>query len=178
MRDPFKMLTPWQWACAGLAAEVFAEAVITKAQETPYFHITEPKTGEVYMERWWLFNGFPPMTDGGKGEAKYPELPSVRVHHIVRPDSDRHLHNHPWNAVSIILKGQYTELRENGKHYTRRAGDVVSLNADTYHSITKVSEGGVWTLFITGEWQHTWGFQVNGQMIPWREYLGIPEGEG
>jgi hypothetical protein len=31
----------------------------------------------------------------------------------------------------------------------------------------------VWTLFITWRYQGTWGFDVDGSKVPWREYLGI-----
>src|SRR5882757_10670128 len=35
----------------------------------------------------------------------------IRVHHIMLSDYDC-LHDHPWNFVSIILKGSYVEARE------------------------------------------------------------------
>lgn len=178
MRNPFTALTPLQWAVLGRACTSFDRTIIDKAKETPYFHIRDPQTGEVYMERWWLFNGYPALADGGKGQVPHPDMPSVRVHHILRPDNDRHLHNHPWDAVSIILAGWYDERRADGRLYRRSAGDVVGLEASTFHSIEQVSPGGVWTLFITGEWQQSWGFQTSAGFVGWRDYLGIPEGEG
>jgi|SRR5215217_130732 len=180
MRNPFTLLTPLQWACVGAAAKspALCNVIIGKAQQTPYFPITDPKTGEVYMERWWLYNPEPAKV-AVPGRIPFdPARPSARVHHIMRPDSDRHLHNHPWDAVSIILAGWYDERRADGQLYRRSAGDVVGLEASTFHSIEGVSPGGVWTLFITGEWQHTWGFQTEHGFIPWRVYLDIPEGEG
>lgn len=35
----------------------------------------------------------------------------VRVHHILRPDADRELHDHPFDFTSIILSGGYWEYR-------------------------------------------------------------------
>lgn len=178
MRNPFTLLTKLQWAGVGRACTVFSHLIVDKAKETPYFHIRDPKTGEVYMERWWLFNPEPSKVPGEEGRVWHPDLPSARVHHIMRPDSDRHLHNHPWDAVSIILDGWYDERRADGQLYRRSAGDVVGLEASTFHSIERVSPGGVWTLFITGQWQQSWGFQTEHGFVPWRVYLNVPEGEG
>jgi len=45
----------------------------------------------------------------------------------------------------------------------RNAGYTGPLLFGQYHRISKVSPGGVWTLFITGRKRGTWGFQVNGK---------------
>lgn len=36
---------------------------------------------------------------------------TLYLHHIARADQDEHLHNHPWNFTSLILKGGYVEIR-------------------------------------------------------------------
>lgn len=36
----------------------------------------------------------------------------VKLHHILRSDDDRDLHDHPWSFLSIILWGGYWEHRE------------------------------------------------------------------
>jgi hypothetical protein len=33
----------------------------------------------------------------------------VKLHHILRSDDDRDLHDHPWSFLSIVLKGGYWE---------------------------------------------------------------------
>ena len=41
-----------------------------------------------------------------------PRNVSAYLHHFLRPDGDRELHNHPWTwAFSIVLWGGYTEER-------------------------------------------------------------------
>lgn len=34
----------------------------------------------------------------------------IFIHKIELPDSDRHLHDHPWPFLAFIVKGGYTEL--------------------------------------------------------------------
>lgn len=166
--------------------------LIARAQRTPYFHITGPD-GSLYMGRWWLFNPYSPKQDGEGRRWRW--LPSVRIHHIMRPDSDRHLHDHPWNARTIVLRGWYEEERIRDAvtvdefldrlragydmdakqarcDFLRQRGYTGRLLFGQYHRIRAVSEGGVWTMFWTWRKQGTWGFDVDGVKVPWREYLG------
>lgn len=142
--------------------------LIARSARTPYLHILSADKQQTYMERYWLINPY----DHETGARKYRWLPwSVRVHRIMVPDRDRHLHDHPWNARTIILRGWYREKRINGT-WLRVRGDTQQLRHGEYHKITNVSHAGVWTLFITGPKKDTWGFLVDGQRVPWREYLG------
>lgn len=50
----------------------------------------------VYMRRWRFLNT--------------PWF-GIRLHHIIRSDYDRELHDHPFTFLSIILRGGYTEFR-------------------------------------------------------------------
>lgn len=50
----------------------------------------------LYMKRWRLI---------------HRKWFGVRIHHIVRSDGDRELHDHPFSFVSFILKGGYWEWR-------------------------------------------------------------------
>lgn len=166
--------------------------LIARAQRTPYTHITSADGASVYMGRWWLFNPYGRGPDGEATPARIPWLPSVRIHHIKRPDQDRHLHDHPWNARTIVLRGWYEEEREQecahlgtrdrswrgpGGTWVRGQGYTGRLLFGQYHRISQVSEGGVWTLFITWKKRGTWGFLVDGKKVPWRTYLGIEKGK-
>lgn len=166
-----------------LARPAVAGFLIRRAKRTPYFHITGPD-GSVYMERYWLFNPYP----ANSSDANKKRFPiSIRLHRIVRPDQDSHMHDHPWNARTFILRGGYTEVRplysdpdmREFAHLetalARTAGDTAALKFGEYHRITDVSNDGVWTLFVTGKYRGTWGFNVDGVKKPWREYLGIKE---
>ncbi len=151
----------------------YRDAVIKRAMRTPYSHITGPD-GSVYMRRFWLFNPYGRGPNGETLPARWGWLPSVRVHHIMRPDSDRHLHDHPWNARTIVLAGSYVEERPCpfARHLLqRREGYTGRLLFGEFHRIDRVSDGGVWTLFFTWRYRGTWGFLVDGNKIPWREYL-------
>ena len=144
-----------------LARPAVAQWLWRRAQRTPYLHLAG------YMERWWLFNGY--------DQPHYRAwLPSIRMHHILRADNERHLHDHPWNARTFILKGNYLEERQDGVFVLRVPGDTATLKFGEYHRIASVSTGGVWTLFVTWRKQGTWGFLVDGQKVPHREYLQQP----
>lgn len=145
-----------------LSNPTVARGLIRRAKRTPYFHL------DGYMNRWWLFNAYDQETH----TTKYPWFPwSVRIHHILRKDHDRALHDHPWNARTFILHGWYREVREDGQLIRRCAGDTARLNFGEFHSIREVSDGGVWTMFITSRFRGTWGFKVEGKKVPYREYL-------
>lgn len=171
--------------------------VIERAKRTPYYPIT--RTGnivEVYMDRWWVFNPYgKPGGVAGKTEApRWPWLPSIRVHHIHRADDDDHMHDHPWDARTIVLRGWYHEERpiprkgdslsqiwdfpevvDARETFARERGYTGPVKFNQFHRISQVSPGGVYTLWFTWRYQGTWGFLVDGKKVPWREYLGIPQ---
>lgn len=150
--------------------EPVANWIIARAQATPYFHL------DGYMDRWWFFNGYP-ADPGDKSDAErqaakpFPRLPSIRVHHILRDDLAQHLHDHPWNARTMILRGWYIERREQGPARVLRRGDTAAINFGEYHSIDAVSDGGVWTMFIVGRYGGKWGFNVDGTKVAPRDYV-------
>lgn len=170
--------------------------LIRRAQRTPYTHITSANGDDVYMGRWWLFNPYGRDAKGEQGPARFAWLPSVRIHHIRRPDQDRDLHDHPWNARTIVLRGWYREERISDgltaadlraqaaagvaaifqrTTFHRTMGYTGRLLFGQYHRINEVSPGGVWTLFITWKKRGTWGFLVDGKKVPWRQYLSQQE---
>ena len=170
------MLTRWFW---------LQNLIIGAAMKRPYFHLTG------YMDRWWLLPGA--AADDPKSQYRPPwwlrRLPiSIRLHHIKRPDGDRHLHDHPCDFRSIILSGYYVEERiavtvhdygvvpDYGRaRLWRRAGETYFASATEYHAIVAMPATGVWTLFVMyqslGPGWNRWGFLVDGKKVPWREYL-------
>lgn len=173
-----------------------ADWLIKRAQRTPYTHIYSPDGENLYMGRWWLFNGYDRAADGKTIPPRFASLPSIRIHHICREDRDRDLHDHPWNARTVILKGWYEEERpyqveaedverlrgmgipgidlvaiEAREIFMRDAGYTGQLLTGQYHRISEVAPGGAWTLFITWGQQDDWGFLVNGTKVPHRTYL-------
>lgn len=186
----------WRLLAKLLSRPAVSSWLIARAQRTPYLHIMSADGTEMYMGRWWLFN--PYNNETRERRLKWSPW-SIRIHHIKRADGDRDLHDHPWNARTIILRGTYTEQRLlDGKdpalhsllldsaakglpldgaftateYITRNPGDTAQLRFGEYHRIDEVSDGGVYTLFISGPYQGTWGFLVNGIKVPWRTYPG------
>lgn len=167
--------------------------LIRRAQRTPYTPIMSRDGRDLYMQRWWLLNPYGKDEQGEPTPARFSWLPSVRIHHILRPDNDRHLHDHPWNARTIVLQGWYEEERPTSSNtgqvpdeivkvgnqlrdvFKRRQGYTGRLLFGEYHRISEVSPGGVYTLFITWRKRGMWGFQVDGKKVPWREYLDIKD---
>lgn len=157
-----------------LANETVAENLIEAAKATPYLHLTG------YMDRWWLWNGYSSTDYSVPASKPFPKFPSLRIHHILRPDFDPDMHDHPWDARTFILKGWYIEERlVDGKivRFKRVAGDTATLKYGEFHNIIEVSEGGVWTLFLSYDWHGTWGFLVDGKKVPWTEYKNRSDGQ-
>lgn len=152
---------------------------IRRAQRTPYFHL------EGYMERWWLFRlgrwgHHDNETPGAQGPR--PVL-AARVHHILRSDAGRELHDHPWPFLTIILRGGYYEQRPFRGHLggapkvalteTRfhPPGSILFRCASDWHRLELEPGTTAWTLFITGPQLQRWGFLVEGAKVYWRTFL-------
>ncbi len=153
----------WQLVAFGCSRPAIARRLIARSQRTPYSHIPG------YMDRFWLFNAY--------GPGCWAWLPSIRIHHIMREDWDRHPHDHPWPWRTIVLRGWYWEHRlrvgELGLFsvHFRPPGCTASMPPGEFHRISRVSPGGVWTLFITWGLPKPWGFYVDGKKVDRRDYL-------
>jgi len=165
----------WKLLALILSQPFIANWLIRRSQRTPYAPIYSRDGQALYMDRWWLFNPYGKTPDGDTAPAKCTWLPSIRVHHICLPDDDLHEHDHPWDARTLLLRGWYIEERQTHGQETRvmRAGMTGAIRAGDFHRIARVSDGGVYTLFLTWCYIEEWGFNVSGRKVPWRQYLGI-----
>ena len=163
----------WRMIARLVSIPRVAQWLIARAQRTPYFHLGG------YMTRWWLFNPY----NLENRTKRWSWLPSIRLHNILRADDADHPHNHPWHARSIILTGAYAEERRDHELTeligldvdevgVKRAGDTYTLTPADFHNIVYVSREPVWTMFITWKHEQSWGFLVDGVVIPSREYTG------
>jgi hypothetical protein len=97
---------------------------------------------------------------------------NIYIHNILRSDEEAHPHDHPWNFLSFILKGGYTEAwlpfyedvaYRNGVpllNSTRKPGTVVYHDAKDFHKLTLLKDSA-WTLVFTfGKRRPTWGYQT------------------
>lgn len=161
-----------------LSHPLIADLLIEQAKKTPYFHLHD-NGGDLYMGRYWLI---PPVPGLDGLEA--------RIHHIARPDNDRHLHDHPRDFTSVVLRGGYVEEvplrplgiedplwdgdRELVERVERPLGSIMSRRATDRHRIIEVAPD-TWTLFITSASRQEWGFHTPEGKILWWKYLGLPE---
>ncbi len=150
------------------------EALIEEGNKTPYFHLFGGEPRELYMGRWWLH------------EYKVPGDMGARLHHIARPDADRHLHDHPYPFVSVVLRGGYVEalpvsqegIWKGDREEVRLLERTTTLNpvlfreATDRHQIVSVLPDTL-TLFITGPKpvEHKWGFYTPEGFVYWKTYL-------
>lgn len=111
------------------------------------------KTGELHFKRWRFFS-----------------CPWFRIylHKICKSDEDAHLHTHPWNFLSIILKGGYTQeywdhiLDNRTSFQTVEQFDILQMTKHEGHKIT-LNESPIWTLVFAYGTYENWGYLVPGQ---------------
>lgn len=108
---------------------------------------------------------------------------NIYLHHFLRSDDDRALHDHPWWNVSILLKGSYLEHLPNSKRILK-APCIKARGAKSAHRIQLFpishawidgrlrvdKEHPVWTLFITGPKIREWGFHCPQGWRHWLEF--------
>ena len=101
-----------------------------------------------YLQRWWVI----PRN----------RFFNVYLHHFMRSDDDRALHDHPWVNASWLIGGTYTEhtIDAGGIHRRaiREAGDFVFRRSGKFAHRVELHNGPCWTLFFTGPVYRRWGF--------------------
>lgn len=166
--------TPWASLIARFLARPRVCDVLIRRYAVPAraFPIIGPDD-TLYMERFIIFNrGGGSEGSGNSGPVQFPRIPfSIRLHRICRPDSDRHLHDHPSSFRSFVLRGWYEHEVEGYGDIEVNAGDTYVMRKGMFHRIFVVPPQGVWTLVIFGKRDTTWGFLVNGRKVPYTEYL-------
>jgi hypothetical protein len=123
----------------------------------------------------------------------------IFLHQILRSDSDRDLHDHPWPFMTLLLWGRYTEavpsdsppmFKDDGSMYVterlRRPGTIIFHRATDAHCLTlpqtwrfdglegsKYPDGfiPVWTLFVHGPRGRRWGFHTANGWVDWETYI-------
>jgi hypothetical protein len=149
----------WKFIAMQLAGRPqLVDRLIAHCKKHPYFHIYE--NGDLYMSRYWLI----------KERAWLPF--AIRLHEWHRPDSGRHLHDHPCDYRTIILRGAYVEKDACGKSAVRFAGDTAAFPKEHWHTVVWISRTiPTYSLFIYWGKHQMWGFQVDDKKVPWNEYV-------
>ncbi len=134
--------------------------------------------GEPYIVRWRLIQ---------------TPLFAVYLHHILRSDDDRDLHDHPWPFVSLILRGGYWEWTPRAEckllpdtpcqcntepvRTWHGPGSVLVHRGADQHRLELPEGKTTWTLVFCGRRGREWGFQTDDGWLPWREYLRRTTGQ-
>lgn len=122
-------------------------------------------TGHLYLSRWYLIP---------RNRRR-----NIYLHRFHSSDNPSALHDHPWPFISLILRGGYHEITEQGTKY-RRAGTIARRPADGRHRIVlPIDELGndieCLTLIITGPNIRQWGFwcpqrNAPARFVPWHQF--------
>ena len=128
------------------------------------------KDGELHFKRWRLIST--------------PWF-SIYIHGIYKEDEDLHLHDHPWNYTSLILRGYFTERSmsydviksDDSEWRNKRVSErvigpfrLINRKAEQFHKILKLHSKAVYTLFFVGKRKREWGYDVNGKWIDHETY--------
>jgi hypothetical protein len=104
---------------------------------------------------------------------------NIYLHHVLRDDEDRALHDHPWESLSLCLKGQLGEVSRapDGSHVTRtiKAGTFVRRSSTFAHRLFLIHGVPAWTLFVTGPRVREWGFLCPRGWRHWREFTAVDQ---
>jgi hypothetical protein len=121
-----------------------------------------------YIRRWWVI----PRN----------RFFNIYLHHFLRSDDDRALHDHPWASCSILLQGSYVEhtIAAGGINVRKlfAAGDWrIRWSGRLAHRIELLRRAGhelpCWTLFITGPRYREWGFHCESRWVPWQKFVSV-----
>lgn len=107
------------------------------------------KGGKLHFRRWQIL--------------KTPWF-SIWLHGIYAADEDKHLHNHPWDFKSMVLKGSYIEETQHG-FITQKPLKFNSRNGNSFHKIHKLLTPVVYTIFFVTKQKRQWGYLVDGDFI-------------
>src|SRR3990167_491481 len=149
---------------------------------------TENEKDSLYLRRFHLMkhNKFLHWISNGKLEGIY-------LHHILRPDADRALHDHPWHFAAFILFGGYFEETPNLEicawndepFWDPRLGNFGTKfkkcglfsfrrnKAEQLHRISPIKFKETWSLFFCGPKFRVWGFQTENGWMPYKKYLAL-----
>jgi len=132
--------------------------LISLSSRPPDFIVGNPD--KPYLLRWHLI----------------PRNPFINIYLHCFKDSDqnREMHDHPWCALSVILKGMYGDHTENGFTILKAGDWQFRLNAFKAHRIELI-DGECWSLFMTGPRFRNWGFICRNDIgqkrwVPWEKY--------
>lgn len=94
---------------------------------------------------------------------------SIRLHHWIASDDQRHHHDHPWWFLTLVLWGSYLDRSPSG--YTMMIPGRWAYRPAIHQHTALVSPGGCWTLLLCGPESREWGFWVDGKFRRRNKYF-------
>ena len=125
--------------------------------------ILHTREGYKYLGRWWI-----------TWHRRW--MPRLYLHHIVRSDDDRALHDHPSFNISILLDGTYAEILGDPvvmgfdkfiPHRIFTAGDVVFRSPWLAHRLVVTPGRTTTSLWFVGPKVRAWGVLCQGGWRHW-----------
>lgn len=95
---------------------------------------------------------------------------SIRLHLWLRSDDKRHMHDHPWSFVTLVLRGSYVDVSPAGRDQLRWGS--VRYREATHRHYVEVPATGALTLLVTSAPVRNWGFWVKGKFKRPLRYFG------
>lgn len=93
----------------------------------------------------------------------------IYLHHILKSDEEKHMHDHPWDFASLILWNGYEENTPVGMHRV----SFWHLNvhdAEDLHKITLFNGKPTWSLFFVGQRRREFGFATEDGWVHNKTY--------
>lgn len=141
-----------------VTAFLFPKLYVLSCSRAPDVLIGKP--GDTYMRRWFAI----PRN----------RFFNIYLHHFLRSDDDRALHDHPWWNMSILLLGKYTEhtIGAGGvHHHVEYVSGAVKLRSAKYAHRVELTDGPCWSLFLTGPNIRSWGFHCPNGWRHWKDFV-------
>ncbi len=139
------------------------------------------------LKAWWRRFRYVVELDGEPYLVRYRLIRTpwggLYLHHILRSDKARHLHDHPFDFWTLIIWGSYEEfrpaLREEGSTEVMRGSDpyrrswlsLIRRRAEDLHRIELTRP--CWTLFWRGPNRREWGFDTEEGWVDWKAYEAV-----
>lgn len=86
----------------------------------------------------------------------------VYVHRFTGPDPRATLHDHPWDFLSLVVRGGYVERRLDPMtrdiDEAHRIRWVNRMRSHDAHAIVKLLRVPTWSLMFVGKRRRTWGY--------------------
>lgn len=105
---------------------------------------------------------------------------SIRIHHWLKSDDDRHFHDHSCDLISIIIRGYYYNVVpidpdnpdiNNALYIEAKSWHPWRAKATDKHWL-QIPKEGAWTILLQGQPYHKWGFYVKNKrtkkFVKWR----------